>query len=232
MTMSQLQDQLEGLPGYGLIMDTFNDYAEQHFNKLDPFEDEDGNKRKLSPKASKEDQKLWKEIRRKTWTHDRCFIGSCGIGLDCGLGLVPLVVLIPVLGPLLMYVVHLRLMSIVEKKYPLPSKLTVKLNSNIVLDLILTFPPLIGSFFGWLHGCSTRNAGLIYQYLEYVVDQKSQQPPTTYLGATRDIIRQPQFAYPPTNMENNQVGKDTGRARKKKKTKGVIVDEEQEMGYL
>lgn len=56
--MSQLQDQLEGLPGYGLIMDTFNDYAEQHFNKLDPFEDEDGNKRKLSPKASKEDQKL------------------------------------------------------------------------------------------------------------------------------------------------------------------------------
>ena len=41
--MSQIQDQLENIPGYDVVMDYFNEYGEEHWNaKVNPFEDENG----------------------------------------------------------------------------------------------------------------------------------------------------------------------------------------------
>ncbi|KAJ8138863.1 hypothetical protein OY671_007924, partial [Metschnikowia pulcherrima] len=45
--MSQLEEQLENIPGYDLAMDKYNDIMGEKFNNTDPFEDEDGNRRIL-----------------------------------------------------------------------------------------------------------------------------------------------------------------------------------------
>lgn len=180
--MSQFQQQLQGLPGYDLVMDKFNDYAEDHFNNINPYEDE-GRRRKLGPYSTPEEQKLWKKVQKKAWIHDKCFLGSCGVGMDCGLGLAPLVVfLLPGLGPLLMYVVHTRLLTMVEKEMQLPNKLIAEMQGEIVFNMIITFPPIIGSFFSWLYGCSTRNAGHIYKYMEHVGKLRQENKVPTYSG--------------------------------------------------
>lgn len=182
--MSQIQEQLEGLPGYDILMDYWNDYAGEHFNSIDPFQDEDGNKRKLPKEySSSQEQKLWKKVQSQAWTHDRCFLGSCGIGLDCGFGLVPFVCLFfPVLGPIIMYGVHSRLISIVTNEMKLPNKMVAKMQGQILFDLIITLPPVIGSFFGYLHGCSTRNAGMIYKYFLFLGEQRKKNNAPTYIG--------------------------------------------------
>ena len=205
--MSFLQQQLQSF-SYNAAMDYYNEYAEEHWNSLDPYEDKEGNRRRLPNDIStKEEQKIWRNIQRKAWVHDKCFLGSCGVGMDCGLGLAPLVVLLfPVLGPLVMYAVHLNLIAEAERKVHLPSKLQAKLHGNIVLSLIITFPPVIGSFFGWLHGCSTRNAGLLYQYLEFLAQERAQNKTATYVGAARDLPNTPEFgrSAPPREMSSQQ----------------------------
>ncbi|CAK9440417.1 uncharacterized protein LODBEIA_P45170 [Lodderomyces beijingensis] len=166
--LENAQNQLESIPGYSLAMDKFNSYAEDHWNNRDPFTDpKTGKKLKLPPDiTTKQEQKAWSKIQSKAWQHDKCMCGSCGVGLDCGLGLVPFAVLFfPVLGPLVMYAMHARLIEIAKREFHLPNKLEAQLNSNIGIDLLITFPPVIGSFFGWLHGCSTRNAGMIYAFM-------------------------------------------------------------------
>ncbi|KAI5953858.1 hypothetical protein CANMA_004696 [Candida margitis] len=163
--MSQIQEQLENIPGYDIVMDKFNDYAEEHWNNTDPYTDkETGKKLKLPPDiTTKQEQKAWAKIQSMAWTDDKCLCGSCGVGMDCGLGLVPFAVFFfPVLGPLVMYMIHMRLLSLANEQFHLPGKLMAQMQANIGLDLLITFPPVIGSFFGWMHQCSTRNAGMIY----------------------------------------------------------------------
>ncbi|EMG51144.1 CWC24 Pre-mRNA-splicing factor CWC24 [Candida maltosa Xu316] len=169
------QEQLESIPGYGYAMDLFNDYAEEHWNNTNPYEDKNGKKVRLPKElASKKEQKAWKKIQKQAWLDDKCFLGSCGVGMDCGLGLGPLVVLLfPVLGPILMYAVHARLINIAKENFALPDKLIAKLQANILFDLVITFPPVIGSFFGWLHGCSTRNAGMIYVHINKKMKERA-----------------------------------------------------------
>jgi len=199
-----VQQQLQSF-GQDYLMDKYNDYAGDHFNTIDPFQDEDGNKRRLTKDiTTKEEQKLWKNIQLKAWVHDKCFMGSCGVGMDCGLGAAPLVVLLlPGLGPLLMYAVHLRLVQIAEEQIQLPSKLQAKLHSNIIFSLIITFPPVIGSFFGWLHGCSTRNASLIYQYIEFQAKERAQNKSATYVGAGSET----------RGLQQREFGSDVTRAQ-------------------
>lgn len=183
--MSQLQDQLENIPGYGVAMDYFNEYAEEHWNaKADPYEDKDGNKVRLPKElATKREQKAWKKIQSQAWVDDKCFLGSCGVGMDCGLGLAPLVILLfPVLGPIIMYAVHARLISIAQQNFNLPNKLISQMQANIMFDLLITFPPVIGSFFGWLHSCSTRNAGMVYVYLEKMLKERASERGVRYAG--------------------------------------------------
>lgn len=224
--LQTVQNQLEGLPGYDILSGYYNDYAEEHFSNGDPFQDENGKRRRLNPQYNtKAEQKRWKNIQSKAWVHDRCFLGSCGLGLNCGLGLVPIVVLFPVVGPLLMYVVHSRLIVMAEKEFQIPTKLSMKLHSNIVVDLIITFPPLIGCFFGWLHGCSTRNAYLIYQYLDFLAEQRQKtnvQAPE-YIGNATSNPNAPEPVY--------TTDRQTARS-KRNRNDNIYIQREQQRGLV
>lgn len=185
--MSQLQSQLQNLPGYDVAMDYWNEYAEEHINKKigrNPYEDEDGHKLKLkNPHSTDQEKRLWKRVQKQAWVHDKCFLGSCWVGLDCGVGLVPVVVaLVPALGPLLMYGVHARLVHIVTNEYTLPNTLVAKLEAQILFDLLISLPPVIGGFFSWLNGCLTRNAGMIYDYFLFAAEQRATNKVPVYVG--------------------------------------------------
>ena len=184
--MSQFQEQLENIPGYGIVMDKFNDYAEDHWNNTDPYTDKTtGKKLKLPPDiTTKQEQKAWAKIQSMAWTHDKCLCGSCGVGMDCGLGLVPFAVFFfPVLGPLVMYLIHMRLVSLANELFHLPNKLMAQMQANIGFDLLITFPPIIGSFFGWIHQCSTRNAGMIYCCVVKMAKERQAQGGVKYSGS-------------------------------------------------
>ncbi|ABN64234.2 hypothetical protein PICST_34790 [Scheffersomyces stipitis CBS 6054] len=214
-------------------MDYYNEYAEEHWNSLDPYEDKEGNRRRLPNDIStKEEQKIWRNIQRKAWVHDKCFLGSCGVGMDCGLGLAPLVVLLfPVLGPLVMYAVHSNLIAEAERKVHLPSKLQAKLHGNIVLSLIITFPPVIGSFFGWLHGCSTRNAGLLYQYLEFLAQERAQNKTATYVGPPPSTHPSEQRSYT-SPVYQTRKAPTFSRQPKSRTTNTIVVGDQQSSGFV
>ncbi|CAK7902758.1 hypothetical protein CAAN1_16S02718 [[Candida] anglica] len=208
--MAQLQEQLENIPGFGIAQDYFNDYAGEHFNK-NPFEDENGKKVRLpADLATKREQNSWKRIQKQAWMHDRCFLGSCGVGLDCGLGLAPIVSLIPVFGPLLMYVIHARLIHIATEELNLPSKLVIQMEGQIGFDLLITFPPLIGCFTSWLNGCSTRNAASIFSFMDKTVNSRSNGLVPTYIGNGRTTFSEPQPVAKPVYKKKNQNNDMTG----------------------
>lgn len=184
--MSQFQDQLENIPGYDIVMDKFNEYAEDHWNNTDPYTDEKtGKKLKLPPDlTTKQEQKAWAKIQSMAWQHDKCLFGSCGVGMDCGLGLVPFAVFFfPVIGPLVVYMIHMRLISLANERFHLPGKLMAQMQGNIGFDLLITFPPVIGSFFGWMHKCSTRNAGMIYCCVVKMAKERQAQGAVKYSGS-------------------------------------------------
>lgn len=224
--MSQLQDQLENIPGYGLVVDQWNDYAEEHYNKLDPYKDEEGHTLKLrSPYSTPEEKKLWNQVRKKAWVHDKCFLGSCAVGLDCGLGLAPLVVtLFPGLGPLLMYVVHARLIHMVTNQYHLPNKLIMKLESQIMFDMLISFPPVIGGLFAWLHGCLTRNAAYIYRYFDQMAKDREKNQSPIYEGPS--VGGRPQPAYTRTSRAQNYTttAPSTQHSNRKMPNKSYVSD--------
>lgn len=77
-----------------------------------------------------------------------------------------------------MFAIHGRLVTIADQEFKLPTKLVAKMNGNIAFDLLISLPPIIGSLFSWLNGCSTRNAALLHTYLvkkENAKDQERQQ---------------------------------------------------------
>lgn len=73
------------------------------------------------------------------------------------------------IGPLAMYVVHGRLLSIGEE-LRIPQKMHVKISAQIFFDFIITLIPLLGIFFSYLNQCSTRNASMIYTFLCYELE--------------------------------------------------------------
>lgn len=194
--MSQFQEQLENLPGYDIVMDKYNDMAGEKFNTTDPFEDEDGNKRKLSPQFHTQSElRAWKRVQKLAWSHDRCFLGLCGVGLDCGIGLVPLAVfLLPGLGPIAMYVVHARLINIAQDDVHLPASLVAKMQANILVDFLISLPPVIGAYLSWMNGCLTRNAGMFYVYLEKMASQRQTGNVPQYEGTRGQPLQQPLYA--------------------------------------
>lgn len=242
--MSNFQDQLEGLPGYDIVMDYWNDYAEEHIKVgKNPYVDEHGNKLRLPKNTTKEEQKVWKRVQSTAWVHDKCFLGSCGVGMDCGLGSVPLVVaLFPVLGPLVMYGMHARLIHIVTNEYKLPNKLVLQMESQIAFDLLISLPPIIGGFLAWLNGCLTRNAGMIYNYFAYVSLEREKNKQPTYVG-TGDIsehLRSPEPAYTNTARQSNyQSANNGGKSRSAFKKKPpannnntIKVGDQQQSGFV
>lgn len=181
--MAEIQAQLENVPGYLYAVDKANDFLGDKFS-TNPFEDEHGNKRRLlGPYYTDLERSTFKRIQSQAWTHDKCFLGLCGVGMDCGLGLVPLgVFFFPIAAPLATYVVHARLIGTAEHLLRLPAPLVAKLHANILFDLLLSLPPIIGALFAWLNGCLTRNAGLIYCHLAHVAADREAGPNPEYVG--------------------------------------------------
>lgn len=225
--MAQIQDQLESIPGYDFAMDKYNEYAEKHFNNTNPFEDKDGNKRKLSSATYTEaERRAWSRVQKLAWNHDKCFLGLCGVGLDCGVGLVPLaVLLLPVIGPIAMYVVHARLITVAQEDFHIPGSLEAKMQGNILLDLLISLPPVIGGFLSWLNGCLTRNAGMLYCYLEFLGTQRQQGRAPTYEGTRGQQTSQPLYANTP--REQNYQGRLKQLSKKKKREESIEVGAQQ-----
>lgn len=154
-------------------MEKFNAFANKKYNCKDPFRDPETNKRlrlpeELSPQKS--DVKFWKRCQNKAWRDDQCFLSICGFYASagcCSIGSCPLVVLIPIIGPIIMYHIHAKLIRMCQKKRPgmLSDEQIAKMHANIVFDLCIALPPIIGTFFTWLNGCSTRNCTIIYAAL-------------------------------------------------------------------
>lgn len=233
--MSQLQSQLQGLPGYDILSGLWDDYAGEHFNSMDPFVDEDGNKRKLPKEYStSQEQRIWKNVQKQAWTHDKCLLGSCGVGLDCGCGLVPFAVLFfPVLGPLVMYALHSKIIDTVTNEIKLPDKLVAKMHGQIVFDLIITFPPLIGCFFGWVNLCLTRNAGMIYKYLLFLSEERKNNNHAIYIG--RGAIGQsnnvPEADYP-GNPRVNNYSNPRPKKNNSQNSQNFTVSNQQQSGFV
>jgi hypothetical protein len=137
-----------------------------NWNSLDPYFVEINGKRKkrkLPDSFSKESKKTWKRIQKKAWFHDNNFFGCFPVNL--GIGISPILAIIPVIGPFLMYAIHGRLINIANEAFPIPLKLNSKLQANILLDLVLSLIPLFGIFLTWMKACSTRNAALIHSFI-------------------------------------------------------------------
>ncbi|GME76064.1 unnamed protein product [Ambrosiozyma monospora] len=162
--LQTIQDQLESIPFFQEVMDEWSDYAGEHFNTKNPYEqtlpDGSTKKLKLPANATKKEKKAWKKIQRKAWHHDRCFMGCYPI--DCGLGLAPILVILPGIGPILMYAIHARLIQYAVQNFNIDNKSYAKMQANIFFDLLITLPPLLGTFLGWINACSTRNAAIIH----------------------------------------------------------------------
>lgn len=190
-------------------MDKWNEIAAAKFQTKDPYRYETpegkSKKLKLPEGATKKDQKMWKWVQRRAWIDDKCFMGCYPI--DCGIGLGPIVVAIPVIGPLLMYAVHARLTTRAGQYWHLDAKTVAKLQANIFFDFLITLPPVIGSFLSWMNGCSTRNAAIIYNQ----VSKKMVKENSNGIGAGNFGNSQ----RPPPPVKNQNASKDPHKAEYK-----------------
>lgn len=200
-----VKGQIEGkMQDYGL--EKWNDIAGKKLFKLkDPFRDLQTNKRLGLPRElnpSKQDEKLWRSCQNKAWRDDKCFCSYFGFYMDCcfGIGMCPLVVLIPTIGPFLMYFVHNKLIRMVQKKRPglIDNTTLAKMHANITFDLLISLPPIIGIFFTWLNGCSTRNCVLIYDCM--IRDLQAKLPQ----NVQQVQQQQPQFIRNNNNNKNHK----------------------------
>lgn len=187
--MGYIDSFVEGI-AQDLAIDKLNGFAEEKFNCKDPYryETAEGKTKKLKLRecATKEEQKEWKWVQKRAWLDDKCFMGCYPV--DCGVGLGPLVVAIPCIGPILMYAVHARLTTRAGMNFKLDSKTVAKLQANILFDLLLSLPPIIGSFFTWMNGCSTRNAAIIYNEIDKRLAQREREQ--TYGVELHDVNTQ------------------------------------------
>lgn len=149
-------------------MEKYDEYMGAKFQPVkDPYYMELSNgkqiRRKLPAFCTKKESKAWKKLQNQAWRHDKCFMGC--VWLDWGIGWGPILSVIPVVGPLLMYWVHSKLIRFASKKFELSDELKMKMHANIVFDLLITLPPVIGTFLTWMNACSTRNCAMVYNYV-------------------------------------------------------------------
>lgn len=165
------------------------------------MKDQDGEERRRKPPqgASPHEIKVWKRIVNKAWVHDRNFLGAC-YWMDLGLGLAPLVDLIPIIGPMTMYALHGRILTLSEE-LRVPASLHAKMSSNILFDFLMALIPVVGAIFGWMNACSTRNAALLDTWLRFKIEHRQNQ-----LGPFQELHTAPQR---PTTVQSNGYG--TGR---------------------
>lgn len=154
--------------GQGWLQDKANGYAEEHFQPTkDPYYQElpSGKKvrRRLPEHCSKQESKAWKKLQNKAWSHDKGICGSC-CWSQC-IGWAPLLAILPIIGPAVMYSIHAKMIDRAKIQYDLPRELVVKMHGNIGLDLAIALVPVLGIAFSWMNACSTRNAAMIYNYI-------------------------------------------------------------------
>lgn len=167
-----IKSVVEGI-GQDILTDKANEYAGSHFQPTkDPFYEKitlpNGEtkevKRKLPKELfSKKESKAWKSIQNKAWMHDRSMCGCC-CWTDT-IGWAPLLALLPVIGPAVMYSIHNKLTTLADKEFNLPLELKAKMHGNIAIDLCISLIPILGTLFSWLHTCSTRNAAMVYNFI-------------------------------------------------------------------
>ncbi|KAG5360783.1 putative membrane protein [Yarrowia sp. B02] len=158
--------------GLDYVQGKVGDIAGHHLNQ-DPYfhEDEQGNQKKLKapPGCTEYQTKKWKELKQTAWNHDRCCCGC--FWADCGVGLCPIVCIIPVIGPILMWAMRGHIVTL-AKDLGCPESVQMKMNSNILIDFLLGLVPVLGPWFAWLNGCSTRNAAIAHNWLAKDVEKK------------------------------------------------------------
>ncbi|KAH3663343.1 hypothetical protein OGAPHI_005333 [Ogataea philodendri] len=198
-TLQTVQNQLESIPFYDDFMDKWNEFAGDKVKTKDPYVETmpDGSTRKLKlpENASKEEKKAWKRIQRRAWIDDKCFLGCYPV--DCGIGLGPIVVCLPGIGPILMFAVHARLIHMASHVFDIDPTTYSKMQANILFDFLISLPPLIGSFFAWMNGCSTRNAALVHTRARKLLIAREQQQQQQQHHAPDNYQNRPVPAPPP-----------------------------------
>lgn len=175
--------------GVGILEDEANDFASEHFQPTkDPFYEKLPNgkqvRRRLPDYCTKQESKAWKNLQNKAWSHDRSLCGCC-CWTEC-VGWAPVLAIVPVIGPALMYWVHGKLVDYANKQYNLPAELLVKLHGNIGIDLAISLIPILGVLFAWLHASSTRNCALIYNYVSKRALEKAEMQKRAEMQAQRN----------------------------------------------
>ncbi|ODV88957.1 hypothetical protein CANCADRAFT_132314 [Tortispora caseinolytica NRRL Y-17796] len=201
--MDSITERIEGIPGFSIIQDKWNDFAGSKYNCKDPFFDESTHKRLRVPEGATEEEKAtWKKVQSAAWNHDKCFCGCMAIGTCCcgcegiGIGSAPIAAIIPVIGPVAMYAVHERVCSEAEKGLNIPLKLQAQMHANSLFDLAVSLVPILGILFSWMNSCSTRNARLIYTYLYQTIESRNRQNHSGRITGM-SVVDPP--AYPPRN---------------------------------
>lgn len=107
-------------------------------------------------------RKLWKKVIKRAWYHDRNFCNCTP--LDIGLGMIPVVSIIPIIGPIMAYYMHGKMSKLVIQAGGPPS-LVAKMAGNIATDFLISLMPVLGTIFSWMFGASTCNAALFDTWL-------------------------------------------------------------------
>ncbi|KAK9248291.1 hypothetical protein V1506DRAFT_529535 [Lipomyces tetrasporus] len=164
--MEGISGAIESIPGYDIAMEAWNEFAGEKLQTKDPYFEElpDGTtrRRKAPEGTSPSDAIVFKNIVNSAWKHDRCMCGC--FWADWGLGQAPLLCLIPVFGPLIMYSLHLRINSMAEELH-IPTKLHAQMTANVTFDFLITLVPILGAVFSYINACSTRNAAMVHTFL-------------------------------------------------------------------
>lgn len=195
--------------GEAILQDRATDFAATHFQPTkDPYYETlpTGKKvrRRLPDYCTKQESKAWKNIQNKAWSHDRSMCGCC-CWTEC-VGWAPILAIIPVIGPALMYWVHGKLVTYADKQYNLPADLLVKLHANIGLDLAISLIPILGIIFAWLHASSTRNCAMIYNFVSQRALEKVDMEKKAQMQAQRNA--QVQQTYHPEAQNGRQQARN------------------------
>ncbi|KAK9454939.1 hypothetical protein V1511DRAFT_501394 [Dipodascopsis uninucleata] len=168
-----LSSQIENIPGFSYAADAWNEIAGEKFQTKDPYFEElpDGStrRRKAPDGCTPSEIATYNLIVSTAWKHDRCLYGC--YWADWGLGQAPLVSIVPVIGPWIMYTLHLRLNTMADQLH-VPVKLQAKMYANVTFDFLMTLIPVLGAIFSYINACSTRNAALVHSYLTKVATQR------------------------------------------------------------
>ncbi|CAR29538.1 hypothetical protein ZYGR_0AD02200 [Zygosaccharomyces rouxii] len=166
--MSGIITGLIGSYGQGWLQDKANEYAEEHFQPTkDPYYEElpSGKKvrRRLPDYCSKQESKAYKKLQNQAWSHDKGMCGGC-CWSEC-IGWAPLLTIIPIIGPAIMYSIHGKMVDRAQIQFDLPQDMVLKMHGNIGVDLAIALVPVLGIVFSWMNACSTRNCAMVYNFV-------------------------------------------------------------------